>query len=467
MTIVFALCALLMLIAIRTPIGLALGVSGTIGIVLLEGWEFAGKSLSGIPSSTIIQNGLIVIPLFVLMGYLLLHAGLAQEIFNVAGRVVGTRVPGGLGVAAVLACAAFAGVTGSSAATVASIGRISYLEMRRHGYKDSFAAGIVAMAGTLGVMIPPSAFLVIYAILAEVSVNEMLLAGILPGLLSAAAYIAVIVAYVRRPNQTVIAPALTPALAARSIGAAAVRLDGVGGSGASPDGVGMPKSAVARSRGRLALVTVALLFVTILGGMYVGLFTATEAGAVGASAALIITIGVLLMERKSPWKPVGRALMESTTSTSMIALLLVGGGVFSYFLVLARVPRAITDFALAGGLPGWLVVAGLLLVLLILGAVLDGMSMLLIITPLAIPVIAAFDYNLIWFGILMVKAIEIGMVTPPLGINVYVLAGGVKGLKAERAFSGVVPFWVAELATMVLIFVFPVIALIIPQTAAG
>ena len=462
MTVVVALVLLGLLIAIRTPIGLALGMAGTVGILLLDGAGSASSTLAGSPAANLVQHGLIIVPLFILMGYLLMHAGLAADLFDVASKVVGRRVPGGLAIAAVLARAAFAGVTGSSAATVASIGRISYLEMRRHGYRDSFAAGIVAMAGTLGVMIPPSAFLVVYAIIAEVSVQAMLLAGIIPGLLSALVYSTLIVIRVTRPGQTLITD---PGPAGS--GATAGSLGAVGRARGSASLVAPSVGSSSRVLRAVSLSAVAILFFVVIGGMYLGFFTATEAGAVGASAALVLTLLICALRREKPWLAVGRALVESVSSTSMIALLLAGSGIFSYFLVLAGVPRTISQIALNAEVPGWLVVIGILVILLILGAVLEGMSLLLIVTPLALPILLELGFDPIWFGILLVKSIEIGLVTPPLGINVYVLAGGVRDLKAERGFAGVAPFWLAEIVSMAIVFIFPSIVLFLPQTAAG
>lgn len=448
MAVLLAIGALFLLIFFGVPIALALAVSATLGILFLEGFAFTSSTLASHPSTILAQNGMIVIPLFVLMGYLILHAGIAKDIYAIATRLIGRKLPGGLGVASILGCAMFAGICGSSAATVASIGRISYIEMRRHNYPESLAAGVVAMAGTLGIMIPPSSFLVIYAILAEVSIQKMLFAGIIPGFLSAFAYSLVIILQAKR--QLVEVP---------SGGQDFTRTAG----SASP--VGIPAEAAAGSTsGRAAVLSVASIFLLVMGGMYTGYFTATEASAVGACAAGVLLAVLSLSNRFSLLSAFKAAIVETTVTSSMIALLLVGGGLFAYFLVVAGVPDAIATAALEAPVPPSVIIAGLLLLLIPLGMFLDGTSIMLIVTPLAVPLLMAFDLDLIWFGILLVKLIEIGLVTPPLGINIFVLVGAVRGLRAETAFRGTVPFIVAELATVALIFAFPEIALWLPDS---
>jgi len=445
MSVVLAIGALFFLIFVGVPIALSLAISATVGILLLEGFSFTSSTLASHPSTVLAQNGMIVIPLFVLMGYLILHAGIARDIFAIATRLIGKRLPGGLGIAAILGCAMFAAICGSSAATVASIGRISYIEMRRYNYPEQLAAGVVAMAGTLGIMIPPSSFLVIYAILAEVSIQKMLFAGLIPGLLSAFAYSLVIVARAKRHHSE-------------------MAVDGPTLAGALQQDLADSFETAGSASGRTAVLSVGLIFLVVMGGMYNGYFTATEASAVGACAAGLLLVVLSASKDFALWPAMRAAVGETAVTTSMIALLLVGGGLFGYFLVVAGVPNGIANAALNAPIPPTLIVLGLLLLLIPLGMFLDGTSILLIVTPLAMPLLSAFDYDPIWFGILLVKLIEIGLVTPPLGINVFVLVGTVGNLRAETAFRGAIPFILAEMVTVALLFAFPQIALWLPDS---
>jgi C4-dicarboxylate transporter, DctM subunit len=433
---------LIILILSRLPVGFALAVSGGLGLVLIRGDSFTSATLSTLPYNATARFGLLLIPMFILMGMLALHAGIAQAIYATMTRYMG-RIPGGLGIATVAACAGFAAVTGSSAATVATIGRMSINEMRKAGYSPAFAAGIVASGGTLGVLIPPSVILVIYGIITGESIGRLLLAGIIPGILSALLYVVVVLwrqkSQVGEHYATSFAQQF-PALLAES-------------------------APVSMGRGVGALAQVTVLFGIIVGGIYSGIFTATESGAVAAFVALLFLLWSVFRRRATIKGGLSQALLETASLTSMIFMLLIGGALFALFMVTGGYAQ---DFAsLLTGLPvhGLVLVALLLLAIIPLGMFLDGLSILFLTVPLAYPVISELGYSGVWFGILMVKMVEIGLITPPVGINVYVVAGAAPGLRVEDAFRGVWPFGLMDVMTVGILFAFPVITTILPDLA--
>lgn len=434
LVVLIAVAVLVVLLLAETPVAFALAISGLAGIVLLQGTGVALSVLAATPFTATAKYGLVIVPMFVLMGLLILHAGISTDIFTLASKVVGARVPGGLAVATVLACALFAAVTGSSVATVATIGRISIKEMVRHGYSPAFAAGVVGAAGTLGILIPPSIVLVIYGILTGESIGLLLLAGIFPGVVSAILYAVFIVVRAKvRDEGTVPAGGVERGLSVR--------------------------------QGVSTVASVALIFTIVVGGIYSGVFTATEAGAAGAFAALLLMCVKRARRPRELWVGMRGALQETASLTSMIFLLLLGGGIFSYFLVSSRTPATFTAFVLDLSAPGWLVVVLILAAMIPLGMILDGLSILLITVPLAYPIVTGLGYDGIWFGILVIKMIEIGLITPPLGVNVYVVAGVSDDVTVEQAFRGIGPFMLVDLVTVAVFFAFPGIVMWLPELA--
>ena len=451
--VLLPLALLLLLLASQVPVALSLGGAGAVGIWLQDGFEITTNTLASIPHSTTGVYTLTLIPMFILMGLFVSHAGMLAGIFEVAQRLT-RRLPGGLGIATVAACTFFGGISGSSVADAATLGRLSVGEMSRRGYDKSYAAAVVAAAGTVAILIPPSIVLVIYGILTSESVGRLLLAGIVPGLLTAVAYASLIVFF-------------------------ALRHEDRGGRTAQKDAADGPGSLEVLSRAYstdrrtrvFGLLSGVILFGIIVGGLYTGVFTATEAGAVGALAALVLSVAFLITgksTRKSAdtREAVGGALQEAGSLTAMIFALLVGAAIFSHFLVLAGVPSAVTEWIIGLDIPPALVVILFLVALLPLGMIIDGLSMLLIMTPLAYPVISELGYDGVWFGILMVKLIEIGLLTPPVGLNVYVVSGLFKDLKVENVFRRVGPFVVADLVVCALLFGFPEIVMFLPDLAS-
>jgi C4-dicarboxylate transporter, DctM subunit len=435
---------LLLLIAAEVPVAFSLLTAGAIGLVLLKTSGYATNTLANQPFATTAAFSLVLIPMFVIMGMFVVSAGIAQDVYGVAARTF-RHLPGGLGIATVAACAGFAAVTGSSAATVATIGRISISEMRQHGYRTSFAAGIVGASGTLGILIPPSLILVIYGTLTGESIEKLLLAGIVPGVFTAVMYSVVVLVRARKE----ISPEYV--VAADEAGLAAG-----GGS-----------VAVSTRTGLAAFAKVATLFLIVVVGIYTGLFTATESGAIAAFAALLMLVWTSLRRREIRlWPQLKQAFEETTSVSTMIFMLLVGGGVFTFFMVSGGYARDFAQWITGLPVSPHLVVAIILLALIPLGMVLDGMSILLITVPLTYPVVTELGFDGIWFGILVVKLIEIGLVTPPVGINCYVVAGAAPGVRAEDAFRGVAPFVAMDVVTTAILFAVPAITLWLPALAS-
>lgn len=455
---------LVILIAAEVPVAFALLASGAIGLVLLKSSGYATNTLANQPFADTAAFSLVLIPMFVIMGMFVVSAGIAQDVYGAAARMF-RRLPGGLGIATVAACAGFAAVTGSSAATVATIGRISINEMRQHGYRSSFAAGIVAASGTLGILIPPSLVLVIYGTLTGESIEKLLLAGIIPGILTAVMY--AVVVFVRARTQISAEFAVSAPVPAAVSGGGDAGHGGVPVATGSDDGPTSSDDVPARS-GAIAFAKVAALFLIVVVGIYTGLFTATESGAVAAFAALLMVVWTAVRNRGVRLWPLLRQAFEETTSVStMIFMLLIGGGIFSFFMVSGGYARDFAGWVTELPVSPHVVVAALLLALIPLGMVLDGMSILLITVPLTYPVVTELGFDGIWFGILVVKLIEIGLVTPPVGINCYVVAGAAPGLRAEDAFRGVTPFIAIDMVTTAILFAVPGIILWLPGLAAA
>lgn len=464
----------------QAPIALSLAVGGFFGIVMLDGWMQAQSAVTSIAYSSSAKYGLVVIPMFILLGSLVGRSAIGTEIFSAANKLVGW-LPGGLAASTVLATSAFSGVSGSSAADVATFGRVAVREMRAHGYRAPYAAAVVAAAGTFAVLIPPSIGLIMYAILAEVSVGAMLLAGIIPGIVSAVILILFIVFRAMRGGAGASAPKaedLVGASVASSGGASAGSPSSASGSarGSSSPADAAAFAAPIQDRsfsgkvryhlsGLKGLGYVAVLFIIVLGGIYTGVFTATEAAAVGAFAALILTIGLRRPLGESRFTALRMALKESVDVTSMIFLLLLGGGILGYFIVSSRVPARVTEWIGGLGVPTWVVLALLLLILLGLGTVLDGLSIMLITVPIMAPIVMSMGYDGIWFGVLVLKVIEVGLITPPVGINIFIVSSLVKDVKVEDSFKAVFPFVLLDLCITVIFFLVPQIILWLPGVA--
>jgi tripartite ATP-independent transporter DctM subunit len=418
---------LLVLIVLGMPIALALMLSGFLGIAVLKAdFGIATRTLSLAAEGSVSEYVFATVPLFVLMGLLVNASDIGKDAFGSAQRLCG-RLPGGLGVATVAANAIFAAITGISIASAAIFSKIALPELVAQGYSGKFAVGLIAGSSLLGMLIPPSLLLIIYGVIAEVSIGALFVAAVVPGLL-----LALVLAL------TVIALALF-----------------------APGFVGTPRkpnaSAAGNESGLSGLLPLLLLILIVLGGIYGGLFTPTEAGAAGCFAALLIA----LWRRKLDWGRLRTVLQESGQVSASILFLIICASVFSMMLTLSELPQAIA--ALLGtsalGLGGFL--ALYLVLLLVLGMVLDSTSILLIMLPLALPVVLALGGNLIWFGIVTVIGIEIGLLTPPLGLSVYVIKSSIDddSISLGMIFAGALPFVVVTLVTTLILMAFPAISL--------
>ncbi len=426
-----SLGAILALIALRVPIGIALGGVSILGIWYMRNLRVALSLFEDTPFAFAASWDLTAIPMFLLMGAIANNSGISTDLFN-AARLWFGRMPGGLAIATNMASAGFAAASGSSVAASAAMARLAVPEMLRHNYDKSLAAGVVASAGTLAALIPPSILFILYGIFAEVSITKLLIAGILPGLLTATVYASMIV----------IRCAINPSLAPP------IELD---------------STVLWRERWQ-SLRSVWPMFVLILaiiGGLYGGVVTPTEAGAAGAFLALLIGI----LQRRIDLTKFINALRDSTATTAQIFFVGIGAVMYTRFLALAGVGPMFTDMIGSWALDPLLLVVAASVVYVILGMFLDPLGIILITIPIFVPMFAALGLDLIWLGVLVVKYVEIGLLTPPVGFNVYVVKNAVgDSIPLETIFRGCFWFLFCEVIIMTLLIAFPEISLFLPNT---
>ena len=422
------LALLLVLLALRVPIALALGSVSVIGVAIIRGPTAAISVLADQPYNFIAHWSLSAVPMFLLMGAVAYHAGLTQSLFK-AARLWLSRLPGGLAVSSTMACAGFAAASGSSVATAAAMGRIAIPEMLKYRYDPGLAAGSVAVAGTLGSLIPPSILMVLYAIFAEVSISRALMAGILPGLLSAAMFVALIVIRCK----------LNPALAP------------------PPDDRPTWRE---RFVVLLEIWPLPVLVLAVIGGMYSGIFTATEAAAGGAFLAFVLAA----VQGRLTWQVARNAILDALRGTSTILFIAIGGFLFSRFMAFSGLPTHISTIVEQMAWDPILFMIGISVIFILLGMFLDSIGIMLLTLPIMIPVLQALELDLIWFGVIMIKYLEIGLVTPPVGLNCFIIKGVVGRLMTlTTIFRGVAWFIAADIVTLALLISFPAIALFIPS----
>ena len=417
---------LLVLLMLGVPIGVAMGIVGVAGLMILLGPEPAIVKSGVVLFETISRYELGVLPLFLLMAHLCFAAGASRDFFDAASRMIGHR-RGGLALASIVGCAGFGAVSGSSLATAATIGLIGLPEMRKRGYSDALATGSIAAGGTLGSMIPPSGALIVFGILAEQSIGKLFTAAIVPAITQAMFYMLTIVLLCRwRPS---IAPA-----AARA-------------------------SWSERRAALLRMADLAALVVIVLGGIALGWFTPTEAASVGAVGSLALCA----WRRALSWKTLRDALAETLRTTGMIYVVIIGALIFSVYMSFTGLADQVA--ALMAGLGGgqMLAVVTMTLLLLLLGSVLDGLALMLLTTPILLPIVVNLGLSPIWFGIYLVRTMEIGFVHPPIGINLYVIQGIAKDTPLSRIFKGVVPFLAADFVHLSVLIAVPALALALPE----
>ncbi len=415
--------------ALRVPIAVSMFAAGFIGYVLQAGWMPLANFLNGHVYARLASFDLSVIPLFILMGNFATQGGISKALFEVASALMG-RFRGGLAMASVVASAAFGSICGSSVATAATVTSVALPEMRRHGYSGRLSTGTLAAGGTLGILIPPSVPLVIYAILTEQNIAKLFAAAMIPGLIAMLGYIAAIAVYVR----------LVP--------------------GQAPDHDTEPPPALTGAV-LLGVVPIALFFALVFGGVYGGLFAPTEGAAVGAAATFVAA----LLKRELTWDKLKQCFYSTAESAAMIFLIFIGADLMNSALALTQVPTQLAEAVGSWGLSPWTVIAMVLLLYIMLGFIMDELSVLLLTIPIFFPMIMALDFGMpqesvaIWFGILVLMTVGFGLLSPPVGLNVYVVNGLARTVPIAESYRGVLPFLVSDLLRLVLIFVFPPVAL--------
>jgi tripartite ATP-independent transporter DctM subunit len=411
---------------LRIPLALAMAIAGIVGLGLMRGWQPAFASTSQVIFETGFHYVLSVIPLFILMGNLVARAGMARELYAAANAFVGHR-KGGLAMASVIASGGFGCICGSSIATAATMTRVAYPEMKRHGYKDTLATGAIASGGTLGILIPPSTILVIYGIITETDIGKLFVAGILPGLV-AIICLCVAVMYITWRD-----PAAGPR---------------------AKKFTWPERFAAVRS-----IWGVGLLFALVIGGIYGGVFTATEGAGVGAAGAFFFALarGVL-----TP-RVLLDILVESTRTTAMLFTILIGAMIFTSFVNFTSMPGDLRDFLLQFSPHPIMVVVVMMAIYVALGLVMEELSMVLLTIPVFFPVITGLGFDPVWFGILIVTIVEIGMISPPVGMNLFVMNALLPLVKLKTIFQGVWPFVMADIVRLGILIAFPAISLWLPS----
>ena len=427
---IFAIMLLLM--AVRVPIAVCMFVAGAIGYVVQTGWSPLANFLNNQAYARFASYDLSVIPLFILMGHFATQGGISKGLFSFAAGVMG-RFKGGLAMGAVLACAAFGAICGSSVATAATITNVAYDEMRKHGYSGRLTTGTLAAGGTLGILIPPSVPLVIYAILTEQNIAKLFAAAMVPGIIAMLGYMIAIAIYVR----------VVP--------------------GHAPEKDEIAKNNI--SSALLGIGPIAAIFIIVFGGIYGGYFTPTEGAAVGAFATFIAA----LLKREMTWQKFKNCFYATAESSAMIFLIFLGADLMNASLALTQVPAQLAQVVGSWGLSPVMVVAAILLFYVVLGAVMDELSMILLTIPIFFPMIMGLDfgmskeYTAIWFGIMVLMTIGFGMLAPPVGLNVYVVNGMTKGkgdaVPIAESYRGVMPFLISDTVRTILLLLFPSISL--------
>lgn len=423
---IFAVVALMVFLFSGMLIGPALGFLGFFGMGVLFGADAGLGLFQTVPYAMTASYSLCVIPFFILMGELCFQAGLSEKLYNAAYKWVG-QFRGGLSMATVLACGAFSAVSGSSLATAATMGAVSLPEMKRFKYADTLATGSIAAGGTIGILIPPSTVLIIYGILTETSIAELFFAGIIPGLLSLVYYIIAIMIWTR------IDPEVGP-----------------------PGPVVRFPEKVKALRGTWEVMC---LFVLIMGGIYAGFFTPTEAGAVGACGALVFG----LIRKKIGPKNLFEALLSTGRTTSMAFLIIIGTAIFGYFLTSTQLPMDLAGYVVGLNVSPHMIIAAIIAICFALGCVMGTLPLVFITVPIFAPVVETLGFDLIWFGIVVVVISEIGMITPPVGINVYIMKGIAKDVPLATVFKGIFPFLLADIVRLITLIAFPWITLFLPE----
>lgn len=427
---VIGIILLIVLLFTGLHVGLVLGFLGFLGMAYLS--SGAGVGLLGtVPYSSIASYNMSVVPLFIIMGEFAFYSGISTDLYWTAYKWLG-RMPGGLAMATIVGCAGFAAICGSSLATAATLGTISLPEMKKHKYSEMLSSGVVAAGGTIGILIPPSVIMVIYGIMTQQSIGKLFLGGFLPGILEAFIYIA-ITYYLCKRN-----PLMGPHGAQTSLREKIVSLKDTWG--------------------------VLILFAVVMGGIYAGIFSPNEAAGIGAMGALLFALG----KRKLNWKTFKASFMDTGETSAMTFFILFGAMIFGYFLAVTRLPFALTSFVSGINVDRYIILIAVFLVYIFLGCIMSSTAMILITIPIFYPMIVASGFDPIWFGIMIVIMCEIGVITPPVGMNVFIIYGVAKGeIPMQNIFKGIIPFLIGDFVLVVILTIWPQIVLVIPNMMGG
>jgi tripartite ATP-independent transporter DctM subunit len=407
------------------PIGIVMGLIGFLGMAYIGGWGAALGLVGNVPYTTFASYDLSVVPLFILMGSFCFYAGISKDLYDTVHSWLG-QLRGGLAMATVAACAGFAAVSGSSLATAATMGTVALPEMKRYKYDPALATGCVAAGGTIGILIPPSIGLVIYGVITEQSIGKLFLAGFIPGVLEALFYMATIYILCK------LNPLMGPPGPRTSF-----------------------KHKILALRGTWMVL---LLFVLVIGGLYFGVFSPSEAAGVGACGAFIFA----LLRRRLNWLNFKDSLLETIVTAAMIFVIILGAMILGYFLAVTRLPFELANLISGLALNRYIILVIILLFYILLGCIMDSLAIILLTVPIFFPLILALGFDPIWFGIIIVRVTEIGLITPPVGLNVYIIKGVAKDVPMYTIFRGIVPFLMADICHVVLLVAVPQLALFLP-----
>ncbi|SDO34768.1 TRAP transporter large permease [Desulforhopalus singaporensis] len=419
----------LVLLLSRMHIGLAMGLVGFLGFGYIAGWDPALGLLRTVPYTTFANEGMSVIPLFILMGAFAFEAGMSEDLYRAVHKIFG-GLRGGLAMATVAACACFAAISGSSLATAATLGRVAMPEMKKYRYDLGLATGSIAAGGCIGILIPPSVILIIYGILTEQSIGKLFMAGVIPGILEALFYIITIWLLTRK----------NPHMG--------------------------PPGPRANTREKLKAFTktweVLVLFTLVIGGLYMGIFTPTEAAGIGAFCAFCFAV----LRGSMKWENIANSLTSTASTTGMLFLIVAGAMILGYFFAITRLPFEFASMVAALPVNRYVILACIVVVVLILGCLMDSLAIVLLTVPVFYPLILELNFDPIWFGIIVVRVTEMGLITPPVGLNVFVLHG-ITGTPMQTIFKGVLPFLVADVIELILLISIPQLSLFLPNLMSG
>lgn len=416
---------LVALMFLRIPVGFVMALVGFAGFALLVSWDASLNLIARDFFSIFTSYNLTVIPLFVLMGQIAHHSGMSGRLFTAAHKFLG-HLPGGLAIATIGACAGFSAICGSTSATAATMASVALPQMKKHNYDPVLATGVVAAGGSLGILIPPSTIFIIYGIMTEQSIGKLFISGVLPGILLTTLFVMTVAIWTH----------LRPHICERA-----------------------PKATWKEKMASLAgVIETLILFVLVMGGLFIGFFTPTEAAAIGAIGTLLIA----LIGRNLSWRGFIRSLDETTRICCMIFVIVAGATVFGHFLAVTGIPANIGTWVSVLPLPPPVIIGLIILVYLLLGCLMDSLALIMLTIPIFFPAATALGYDPIWFGVIIVLVTEMGVITPPVGINVYIVAGIARDVPLQVIFKGAARMLVALLVTAILLILFPQIATYLP-----